>query len=73
MKKHLKHSNFSFFKNFLVCLFPNNIRDFREKRVNILKKGGKNGGEQTNSKNFLEKRQSQNFCLTTFPNPTGTK
>ena len=29
-------------------------------------KGGKNGGKQTNSKNFLENSHNENFCLTYF-------
>ena len=31
-----------------------------------MKKGGENGGKQTNSKIFLENRQSEYFCLTYF-------
>ena len=31
-----------------------------------MKKGGKNGGKQTNSIFFLENRQSEYFCLTYF-------
>ena len=65
MKKHLKHSNFSFFFNLLVCLFPTNIRNFRQKRPIFLKKSGKKVGIRQTSKN-LENPQDENFCLTHF-------
>ena len=60
----LKH--FIFLENVLVCLFPTNIRYFRQKRPSFLTKGGKRGGKHTNSKFFLEKRQSKNFRPTYF-------
>ena len=42
------------------------MRHFWKKRLNFLKKGGENGGKQTNSKFVLENRQSEYFCLTYF-------
>jgi len=57
---------FIFLKKVLVCLFPINIRDFKPKRAFFGQKQGKNGGKQTNSKIFLENRQSKYFCLTYF-------
>ena len=57
---------FIFLKKNLVCLFPINIRDFKPKKAFFGQKQGKNGGKQTNSKFFLENRQSKYFCLTYF-------
>ena len=51
MKKHLKHSNFLFFwKKFLVCLFPINIRDFKPKKAFFFAK---------NKAKMVENRQTQ--------------
>ena len=57
---------FIFLEIFLVCLFPINIRDFKPKKAFFGQKQGKNGGKQINSKNNLENRQSEYFCLTYF-------
>ena len=46
----LKH--FIFLEIFLVCLFPINIRDFKQKKAFFGQKQGKNGGKQTKSKKF---------------------
>ena len=59
MKKHLKHSNFSFKIFFVVCLFPANIRNF-------LGKEGKKWWETDKLKKILENRQSEYFCQTYF-------
>ena len=53
-----------FLKKILVCLFPINIRDFKQKKAFFGQKQGKNGGKQTKSNFFGENRQSENFCLT---------
>ena len=57
---------FIFLKKILVCLFPINMRDVKPKKACFGQKQGKNGGKQTNSKFFLENRQSKYFCLTYF-------
>ena len=50
-----------------VCFPPISlILYFRQKRPSFLKQGGERGGEHTNSKLFLENRQSKNFCLAYF-------
>ena len=51
---------------FVVCLFPANIRNFWQKRLNFLKKENKNGGKQKNYFFFLENKQNGYFCLTDF-------
>ena len=41
---------FHFLEIVLVCLFPINIRDFKQKKAFFGQKQGKNGGKQTKSK-----------------------
>ena len=53
-------------KKFWVCLFPTIFTPFFQKIESFLPKGGENDGKQTNSKIFLEDRQSEYFCLTYF-------
>ena len=59
MKKHLKHSHFSFTNFFVVCLFPTNTRNFWQKGPNVLKKESEKWWETDKLKKNLENRQSE--------------
>ena len=54
MQKHLSNETVLFCPIFLDCMFPNNIRNFREK-------GGKKGREQTDPKKIWETRKLEIF------------
>ena len=64
---------FIFLEFFLVCSFPTNIRNFRQKRPTFLKRGEEKDGKQTNSNFFFKTDKIKTFVQHSFPNSTGTQ
>ena len=62
MKKHLKHSNFSFFKKkFSLSVSCQYTRFYKKKGVNVLKKGGKMVGNRQTPKIFWKTDKVKTF------------